>query len=89
MKTVHITIHGRVHGVGFRQFVKSNAQKLGIVGWVQNNDDRTVEAMLQGEEKNIKKLIEQCHVGPMLADIRKVDVSQMEEQFDYKEFEIL
>ena len=89
MKTAHVTISGRVHGVGFRQFVKSNAQKLSLVGWVQNNDDRTVECMLQGEEKDVKKMIELLHVGPMLSEIKKVEVNYMEEPFDFKEFEIL
>lgn len=89
MKTAHVTIHGRVHGVGFRQFVKANAQKLDLVGWVQNNDDKTVECMLQGSEENIKKMIELLHVGPMLAEIKNVEVNYMEDPFAFTEFEIL
>lgn len=89
MKTVHITIHGRVHGVGFRQLVKGNAVKLGVVGWVQNNEDRTLEAMFQGEDKAVDELVELCKIGPMLSDIKKVDVHVMEETFPYETFEVL
>lgn len=89
MKAVHIVIHGRVHGVGFRQFVKSNAVKLDLFGWVQNNDDRTVEALFQGKEKAVEKIIALCHTGPMLSDIQKVDVNHMDELFPYTEFEVL
>lgn len=89
MKTVHVTVHGRVHGVGFRQFVKSNAVKYGLVGWVQNTDEKTVECMLAGENEAVERMIELCKIGPMLGEIKKVDVNEIKETFDFKEFEIL
>jgi acylphosphatase len=97
MKVAHVTIAGRVHGVGFRQFVKSNAEKMGLVGWVQNNEDKTVEAMFQSSanasdqegEEAIKKIIELCHIGPMLSDVRHVTVTWMDETFPYEDFEVL
>jgi acylphosphatase len=97
IKTAHVTIVGRVHGVGFRQFLKSNAKSLGLVGWAQNNEDRTVEAMFQSSanasdqegEEAIKKMIELCHVGPMLSEVRNVSVSWLSEQFPYTDFEVL
>lgn len=88
MKTAHVTIHGRVHGVGFRQFMKTSAKQNNIVGWVQNNDDRTVECMLQGENEAVEDMITLCKVGPMLAEIKNVEVSYMEEPFDFTEFEV-
>lgn len=89
MKIAHVTIHGKIHGVGFRQFIKSNATTLGVVGWVQNNEDKTVEAIFQGEDEAVGRLIECCNVGPMLSDVRKVDLNYMEEPFGFTEFEIL
>lgn len=89
MKTVHVTIHGRVHGVGFRQFVKSNALRLKLVGWVQNTDEKTVECMFSGEQKSVDDMIELCKIGPMLAEIKKVDTNVMEEQFSFETFEVL
>jgi acylphosphatase len=97
MKAVHVTISGRVHGVGFRQFLKSNAKSLGLTGWVQNNEDKTVEAMFQSPAESsdhqdkvaLEKMIELCHVGPMLSEVRNVTVSWMDETFPYTDFEIL
>ena len=89
MKAAHLIISGHVHGVGFRQFIKSNAQKLGLVGWVQNSEDRTVEVMLQGEKEAVEAVIELCKIGPMLAEVRNVSINWMEETFSYTEFEVL
>ncbi len=89
MKAVHVIIAGRVHGVGFRQFLKSNAKSLGLTGWAQNNEDKTLEAMFQGEKIALEKMIELCHVGPMLSEVRNVTVSWLLETFPYTEFEIL
>jgi acylphosphatase len=89
MKIVHVMIEGRVHGVGFRQFVKQHAVQLGLVGWVQNNDDKTVECMVQGEDKNVKNMLELLHQGPMLSEVKHVEVSYMEEPFTFSEFEIV
>ena len=89
MKTVHLIVHGRVHGVGFRQFVKSNAEKLSVVGWVQNTDEKTVECMLVGENEAVERMIELCKIGPMLSGIKKVDVNEIKETFSYETFEVL
>lgn len=97
MSAVHVVITGRVHGVGFRQFLKSNAKSLGLTGWAQNNEDKTLEAMFQSSPEvsdeegkaALDKMVELCHVGPMLSDVRNVTVSFLSETFPYTEFEIL
>jgi acylphosphatase len=66
MRKVHLFISGFVQGVGFRQFVKANARKLGLTGWVRNLADERVEALFQGPEETIKKAIEICKKGPFL-----------------------
>lgn len=89
MKVVHVTIHGRVHGVGFRQFVKSNAVQMHLVGWVQNTDEKTVECIFQGENEAVEDMVTLCKIGPMLSEIKKVDVNVMDEPFAFTEFEVL
>ncbi|MFB4163701.1 acylphosphatase [Alteribacillus sp. JSM 102045] len=46
-----IVVHGTVQGVGFRNFVQTEAKKLGIKGWVRNKADGSVEVAAEGEEK--------------------------------------
>lgn len=72
MEQVHLFISGNVQGVGFRQFVKSHARKLGLVGWVTNTEDNKVEAVVQGDPETIEQLIAICRIGPFLAEVREV-----------------
>ncbi|HLB60429.1 MAG TPA: acylphosphatase [Patescibacteria group bacterium] len=63
MKRVHIYIFGRVQGVFFRASCKETADRLGIAGWVRNLPDGRVEAVFEGTEKEIEKVIEWCYSG--------------------------
>jgi acylphosphatase len=86
MKTnVHVIISGRVQGVWFRATTKQKAEQLGITGWVRNTSDGCVEAILEGEEQQVKKMIEWCHEGPPLAVVNKVEIKNQNPTngFDY------
>ena len=72
MQQAHIFISGFVQGVSFRYFVKSNAQKLGLKGWVRNTEDGGVEAVFTGEKEKIEEMIKLCRKGPMLAEVKQV-----------------
>jgi acylphosphatase len=70
MKQAHVFISGFVQGVSFRYFVKTNAQKLGLAGWVRNTEDGGVEAVFSGEKEKIEEMIALCRKGPMLAEVK-------------------
>ena len=74
MKRYHIFISGIVTGVYFRGFIKNKAEKLGIKGWVKNTTDGKVEAVFEGEESNLDKIIEYCRHGPWTAQVENVEV---------------
>lgn len=80
MVQAHILIKGRVQGVGFRQYIRSQARRLGITGWAQNTDDGKVEAVLQGRIEDIKVLIELCRRGPFVAHVEDLSVNWEEEE---------
>jgi acylphosphatase len=84
MKQVHLLISGFVQGVGYREFVRSNAKKLGLTGWVRNLSDQRVELVAYGVENDLKELIELCEKGPFLAEVTSVAVEWQtpEEKFD-------
>lgn len=84
-----IYISGFVQGVGFRWFVKSNAKKFGLKGWVQNTPDGKVEVLVQGSKETIEKLIKLCSKGPFLSEVKTVDVSWEEETERFENFDKL
>ncbi|MBN2102090.1 MAG: acylphosphatase [Candidatus Aenigmarchaeota archaeon] len=76
MKTVHVLVSGIVQDVGFRYFTSKNAKNLGIGGWVQNTPDRKVEAVFQGEEADVDKMVELCRKGPSSAHVKDVRITE-------------
>ena len=61
----HISVRGRVQGVGFRAFVEHEALKHHVGGWVRNRRDGTVEAVFEGEAAAVAAAVEACRRGPM------------------------
>ncbi len=72
MKRVHVYISGIVQGVSFRAATKRAATNLGVTGWVRNMEDGRVEAVLEGSDDDVDKMIAWCKVGPRFAQVTKV-----------------
>lgn len=70
---IHLIIHGRVQGVGYRAWTGSTARKAGLKGWVRNRMDGTVEAVFIGDAASIEQMIEACHKGPLSARVDKIE----------------
>jgi len=87
MKRAHVRIYGKVQGVWFRAHTKDMADKLGIKGWVRNVPDGSVEAVFEGDDESVEKIIEWCHRGPPLARVEGVEV-EYEEPRGEEKFEI-
>ncbi|RSL34347.1 acylphosphatase [Salibacterium salarium] len=71
----HMILHGKVQGVGFRQFTQTEAEKLGVKGWVKNKSDGTVEVKAEGEEKTMNTFIENVRQGHRFSSVQNVDIS--------------
>lgn len=67
-----VVIEGRVQGVAFRASMVEEARRHGVAGWVKNNPDGTVEAVVEGKDGPVKKLLEWCQNGPPLARVDDV-----------------
>ncbi|MDZ7689948.1 MAG: acylphosphatase [Balneolaceae bacterium] len=74
MKRAHIFIEGHVQGVGFRHFTKTNARQSNIKGWVKNLSDGRVEAVFEGKEESIQKMIDLVKQGPRASRVDNVEV---------------
>ena len=68
----HLIIEGRVQGVWFRDSTRTEAIKLGLVGWVKNRFYGSVEVVAEGPKEKVETLIAWCHHGPPIARVTKV-----------------
>ncbi len=87
--TVHIRIYGQVQGVFFRFSAKEEADRLGLAGWVRNNVDGSVEAMVVGPKVKLVEFIKWCKKGPPQAAVENIEVDWRPEDMAFESFEIL
>ena len=84
----HVIVHGRVQGVYFRYETQKSALQSGVVGWVRNLPDGTVEAVLEGPKANVDTTLNWCRKGPPAARVDQLDVAWLPAEGDYHRFEI-
>jgi acylphosphatase len=85
---LHAIIHGRVQGVFFRETTLGSARRLGLVGWVCNRPDGTVELVAEGPVKRLSELERFLHHGPPSAIVERVEVSYEAPSDELHSFEI-
>jgi acylphosphatase len=68
----HVTIRGRVQGVGYRAWVAQQATVHGLEGWVRNRRDNSVEALFAGPADIVSDMIAACRRGPVSARVETV-----------------
>jgi len=86
MKKVHVFISGKVQGVFFRAETQRAATGLKLTGWVRNVPDGRVEAVFEGEDTNIEKMIAWCHHGPPVARVQEVMAEEALYTAEFKNF---
>lgn len=87
-KRVHIVVRGLVQGVFFRAHTARAAEALSLTGWVKNMPDGGVEVVAEGEDADLKKLVEWCHRGPPQAGVSSVRAEYLEHKGEFNTFEI-
>lgn len=85
----HLIIEGIVQGVFFRANTREMAERYSVNGWVMNRSDGTVEALFEGKEEAVKKLIEWCHHGPPNAVIKNVNIEWQAYKGEFKDFTVI
>lgn len=87
-KSIRLYVTGTVQGVFFRAFVKENAERQNVKGFVRNLEDGRIEIFLEGDANGVNKMIELCKKGPRHSQIRNVEV-KLERFQDFKVFKVL
>jgi acylphosphatase len=85
---LHAIVTGIVQGVNFRWFTKRHAANLGLVGYVRNRSDGSVEFVAEGPRAALENLLDLVRVGPPSAVVDNVDVQWSEPTGEYSYFEI-
>jgi acylphosphatase len=85
---LHATVHGRVQGVSFRDYTQRRARELGLVGYVRNTWERTVEVVAEGPRGDVEKLLGFLHIGPRAAFVTQVDTQWPAPTREFDRFEV-
>jgi acylphosphatase len=88
MITIKGYVEGRVQGVGFRYFVKNNANQLNVAGYAKNLPDTRVEFVLQGEQAAITSLLQIINRGPSNSSVKLLESQLQDTDEHYRNFSI-
>ena len=84
----HVIAAGKVQGVFYRAETASQAKRLNVTGWARNLSDGRVEAVFEGEENNVQRLINFCRHGPPNAYVVNLDVRRQEWKGEFDSFTV-
>jgi acylphosphatase len=70
-----VVVFGRVQGVFFRDSCQRAAAAAGVVGSVRNRGDGAVEAVFEGDEAAVDRMVAWCRQGPSHARVDRVEVT--------------
>ena len=83
-----IKVTGLVQGVGFRHFCYRTAKNLNLTGCVQNEPDRSVLVIAEGDRSSIESFIKSLNVGPSFANVENVTIRWIGFSGQYDSFSI-
>ncbi len=81
-------VHGRVQGVSFRYYTRRRASELGLVGYVRNSWDGSVEVVAEGQRSDLEQLLAMLRAGPRAAVVTRVDVQWFAATHAFDRFEV-
>ena len=84
----NIVVKGKVQGVYFRQNAQRICNEYGITGWVQNLEDGSVEATLEGNKNSVEDAISWFRVGPPNAHVERIELSYNRFSGEFQDFKI-
>ena len=74
-----VLVDGHVQGVGYREFTRRVALRLGVSGWVRNRSDGAVEALVRGSPSAVEALVAEMRKGPRFAVVDTLNMTERHE----------
>jgi len=89
MKTrAMVTVRGLVQGVSFRYHTRHMALQLKVTGWVRNLPNGDVQGCFEGDEGDVRALIDWCREGPSQAEVESVTVEKLVFNNEFNDFHV-
>ena len=79
-------ISGQVQGVFYRASTQQEAVRLGLVGWVRNCRDGSVEVVAEGDIEVLKKLVQALQKGSRSSAVKEVKTDLQDPSGEYESF---
>jgi DNA ligase D-like protein (predicted 3'-phosphoesterase) len=76
-RAIRVTVAGTVQGVGFRQAIRDQAGRLGVMGWMRNEDDGTMAIHAEGPAVPVDSLIAFMREGPPAATVQDIELREV------------
>ena len=87
-RRVVLKVFGVVQGVFYRDFISQHVSGLNLVGFAENQNDGTVKIVVEGEEDDLRRIIELAMQGPRGSHIEDVQAEWLAASDEFKIFEI-
>lgn len=88
MIEMYCVVSGQVQRVAYRAYVQDSAMQLGVVGWVRNLPDGTVELVAQASPDVLKEFVEYLHEGSLMAKVESVSIDWRSIKKNLEDFSI-
>ena len=85
---LHAIVRGDVQGVGFRFFVRQQAESLRLLGWVRNLRNGDVELVAEGKRKDLQSLLTAVRQGPRGSSVSDVQTEWEDGTAEFNGFSI-
>jgi acylphosphatase len=89
MQELFCVVTDTVQGVHYRSYLEAAATTLGLVGFVRNMNDGSVEVCVQGDADILKQFMEYVQEGSLQAKVEGVDAVWCSPRTTYHDFSVL
>jgi acylphosphatase len=83
-----VRVTGTVQGVAFRHYTAKYAERNQVTGWVRNLRDGSVQACFEGDEENVRAMVDWCRTGPRMASVERLSVEEQPYTGEFSGFSV-